>query len=186
MPNEIERLRRANKILRHRLKELHRMVTIDGLTGALTRYAIGALLEEEIEYATRHRSPLSVAMGDIDRFKLFNDQHGHLAGDAVLRHVGATLRKTMRSYERVGRYGGEEFLFIFRNTTGSNAKRAAERLRRALAESVCLFDEQSLVVTMSFGATQLRDDRVFALIERADSALYEAKGAGRNRVVLAR
>lgn len=166
----------------------------DALTGLWNRGAIMHHLRQEIDRALRAEEPLGLALGDLDLFKQVNDQYGHLAGDAVLRQAAAALQQSMRGYDMVGRYGGEEFLVLLPGCDRANAHLAVERLRAGIESlSVVLETEAGLSrtihVTMSLGVTvwtpsQRRADPD-ALIHEADRALYRIKGSGaRNRVEL--
>jgi len=173
-----------NAHLADRLQELS---THDGLTRALNHRAIHERLTEELERGRRYHHALSVILCDLDFFKRVNDTHGHLAGDAVLRAVASTLRRTLRSSDPFGRYGGEEFLVVLSETSLEAGRSTAERLRRALADHrVALPGGGGLKVTASFGvaaANELGDDPSSeALVSLADRRLYEAKAAGRDCV----
>jgi diguanylate cyclase (GGDEF)-like protein len=164
--------------------------TFDGLTGLYRREVILDILERECARAVQYGEPIAVAMIDIDRFKAFNDDHGHLAGDLVLRRVAETLQVELRSTDMIGRYGGEEFLAVLPNTNLDGARKAAEHLRRGIDElRVTLDDGVTAKVSVSVGlaaATEAADDPVElarSMIETADQYLYEAKEAGRNRII---
>src|SRR6185295_13820692 len=177
-----------NALLAERLRELS---VLDGLTRLLNRRAIYERLAEEIERARRHRQPLAVVLADFDHFKRINDEHGHLVGDAVLREGAAVLRRSLRTTDLLGRYGGEEFLAILPQVDLEAARQAAERLRRDLEERPLAIpgieSGAELRITASFGAAAVSEvaaGRVRAdeLVDMADRRLYEAKAAGRNRV----
>jgi diguanylate cyclase (GGDEF)-like protein len=157
--------------------------THDALTDLLNRRAIMELLDREVERAHREQLDLSVVMLDLDHFKMVNDQLGHSAGDEVLRDSAALLRRLLRSYDAIGRYGGEEFIVVLPGCDLETAQFVAERLRAALAAHTVAFDELSIPVTASFGAAalQMRQDSC-ELVRRADSAMYRAKKRGRNCV----
>lgn len=170
---------------------LFESATIDGLTGLLRREAVLAELEGEMERAVRYRRPLTVAMADIDRFKRVNDQHGHLAGDMMLRAVAATISSCVRSTDLVGRYGGEEFLLLLPESELDGALAVVEKLREAVEDLEMKSDEgETLSVTISVGVAsiarlqgdgELTPRRVIAAVDRS---LYDAKDGGRNRVVV--
>jgi diguanylate cyclase (GGDEF)-like protein len=176
-------------------EEIYRLAIIDGLTEVPNKRYLLEFLNRELARSLRYQRPLAVLMFDIDRFKVINDEHGHLCGDYVLRELCGLLRNVVRAEELLARYGGEEFVVVLPECTHDNALSVAERLRDLVAQHVFRFDEQTLSVTISIGvasivggeAEQAADpDRpavsVSKLIERADKKLYEAKEAGRNRV----
>ena len=159
----------------------------DGLTSIWNRSAILDLLIGEMERSRRNRDSMGIIMADIDFFKKINDSHGHLVGDAVLREVGDRLHSGLRSYDSVGRYGGEEFLVVVPGCDALNLKVTAERLRRRVADTPVETAAGPVSVTISLGlaATQTTASSLMgreALLHDADQALYAAKAAGRNRV----
>jgi diguanylate cyclase (GGDEF)-like protein len=160
------------------------MATRDSLTGLLTRRETMRLAEWEHGKAARMGRPLSAILVDIDHFKAINDTRGHSAGDAALADVAHTIRATLRGYDILCRYGGEEFLAITPETTLEQAEHAAERLRQALeARPVPIGGEEPVRLTASAGVALMQPgETVERLIARADAALYAAKQAGRNRV----
>jgi len=161
------------------------------LTDTLTelpnrRYAMKRL-KQEWESAHRTNRPLSVVMCDIDHFKRVNDQHGHDAGDVVLRETGFTLQAQLRASDVLCRLGGEEFLVIAVGADSETCHQVAERLRRAVERHRVHHQTFDRAVTMSFGVAQSTPEMrgIDDLIKAADEALYEAKAGGRNRVVIA-
>lgn len=186
-----ERQRVRNRLLRARVEELHLKSVTDGLTGAFSHAYLRETLAIEIERARRHRRPLSVLILDLDDFKRLNDTHGHLFGDRVLKEVTETVSMSIRHEDVLGRYGGEEFLVIMPGADAEVARRVAERIRRAVERAGVLDvrDRGSKPVrtTLSIGAATYSGDTpamdAAALIDRADRGLYEAKNAGKNRVV---
>lgn len=157
-------------------QELARLGRTDPLTGCWRRWYGQQRLEELVEGG----AVVALAIGDIDFFKQVNDQHGHAAGDAVLTALGQLLLKSVRRGDLVYRYGGEEFAIILPDTGPLGAEQAAERMRKGIARLTGL----PATVTMSFGiACCHRDESAEELLLRADAALYEAKRAGRDRVV---
>ena len=166
----------------------------DALTDLWNRGAIMHLLDQELDRAQRTDAPLGLALGDLDLFKQVNDTYGHLAGDAVLRQVAAALRQTMRGYDQVGRYGGEEFLVLLPGCDLSGARLAAERIRACIEDLSIAIEtgpgrRQAIRATMSFGVAVSVPTRRHAdpetLLYEADSALYRLKRTGiRNRVEL--
>lgn len=165
---------------------LRQEATHDSLTGLLNRHAILGLLQIELERATREHRDLSVLMADIDHFKDVNDRYGHLAGDAVLRESAERMKSSIRRYDSLGRYGGEEFLVVLPGCSTDGAIAQAERLRMSMAAVAFDAGEQTLPVTCSIGVacrtagTPVDTD---SLIRAADVGLYAAKENGRNRVV---
>ena len=156
----------------------------DSLTGLRNRAEILRVLDRELNRMQRHGYTLSVLMMDVDYFKKINDLHGHPAGDEVLRRIGGLLQKTMRSYDEIGRYGGEEFIAILPETTLNQAIAAAERIRTCVEEAEVKFNKLEFKLSISVGAVSSfgEEDTAQGLIERADMALYAAKQAGRNCV----
>lgn len=179
----------ADILLRRRaLAALVEQATHDSLTGLANRAAILERLSRQAATARRTGSPLAVLIADIDHFKAVNDQHGHLAGDEVLREVASRLSLAMRDADSLGRLGGEEFLGVLYPCGEEDALQAAERLRQAVARSpVCLATGPApcLAVTVSLGVASGAaggEATTADLLRRADEALYRAKAGGRNRV----
>jgi diguanylate cyclase (GGDEF)-like protein len=145
----------------------------------LNRRALAARIQELDEQARLTGEPVGVVIGDLDRFKLVNDEHGHARGDAVLVDVAYALRKQLRAFDLAYRVGGEEFLILLPGATPEESLTLAERLRAAIASE----PYAGLSVTMSFGVASTAGAVGIAdTMLRADTALYEAKNAGRNRV----
>jgi diguanylate cyclase (GGDEF)-like protein len=141
---------------------------------------------EEIRRSQRYRSPLSLLMLDIDGFKAVNDTYGHDAGDQMLRCVADTLLHNIRDIDVVARLGGEEFGILLPNTEAADAVKLAERLRLAIEKTSCAFQDQKSGVTVSIGvATRKKDiQSVDIFLKKADTAMYQAKNQGRNRVIV--
>jgi diguanylate cyclase (GGDEF)-like protein len=163
--------------------------TYEGLTGLLRREAILEQLEKEVARARRYARPLSVGMADLDHFKSVNDTFGHLVGDTLLKRVAQTLASSVRFSDAVGRYGGEEFLFLLPETELSGAVVVAEKVRSQVESMRVTIDGGStLLVTISVGLAALdqvsadHKDLATALISLADANLLRAKSQGRNRV----
>ena len=174
------------EILRERVDRGLELSVIDQLTGLYNRRYMTNQLQQYMHRAVMGGKPLSVMMLDIDHFKLINDTHGHQAGDEVLQELADRLRQNIRPMDVACRPGGEEFLVILPETPGDLAYAAAERVRRAIAAGKfnVLSDTREVAVTVSAGVSALLGphDTMADLLARADSALYAAKSAGRNRV----
>lgn len=168
---------------RSRYEDLLERAHTDELTGVKNRAAFEQLRRDWLERASVEARPVAIAMADVDRFKEINDQHGHAAGDEVLRALGSALEEHLRDGDLVFRYGGEEFALVLRDVTQSEAVDVAERLRVAVADDVAAACGRRVtmsvgVATSDYGAGDLR-----GLLEKADKRLYEAKRLGRDRVV---
>lgn len=157
----------------------------DPLTGLWNRRELEARLEEERLRSARSGLPFSVVMMDLDGFKAVNDAHGHAAGDAVLRSAATRSRELARAVDTVGRWGGEEFLFVLPSTPLEGAVKLAEKVREGLAATTVDLHGTPLTVTATFGVSESDGSRGEELVRRADEAMYEGKRAGRNRVVAA-
>jgi diguanylate cyclase (GGDEF)-like protein len=169
--------------LRKHREELERLSTTDTLTGLSNRRHLMNLLTHEIERAKRAGQPFSILMLDVDHFKKYNDAHGHQAGDEVLARVSSVLRKSIRPYDCAVRYGGEEFLVMLSATSLERAGESAERIRKQVsAES---FEVGPVTISIGVAEFPSHGDTAKTVIGKADAALYEAKRAGRDRVVCA-
>lgn len=181
-----KQLARANALLREELERSHELATRDELTGIHNRRSIAALLEQERARSERIRMPFCLCMMDIDHFKAVNDTYGHQAGDQVLRGLAGWIRECMRATDHFGRYGGEEFVVLLPQTALAGAALSAERLRAGIEQFRFPSPAPDIRLTASFGVAQYQaGEDADRLIRRADSALLEAKKAGRNRVALA-
>lgn len=173
------------------VRELVAAATTDAKTGLLNARAWEQVARRALERGDRGEQPSAVLVVDIDRFKLVNDRHGHLAGDAVLRRVGRTLTANLRSADRVGRFGGEEFVVVLPGAGEAAALAVAERLRAAVARmsfAGCVPDPvPALPISVSIGVACAPHDgaELAELLRAADRALYAAKSDGRNRVARA-
>ena len=185
------RLRAGRRILdlQHQLlaarEALREQATHDGLTGLLNRGGVLAVLDKELARAARAARAVSVLMVDYDHFKWINDTHGHAAGDAVLSEGARRMRESIRAYDSVGRYGGEEFLIVLPGCDESGGLAQAERVRQTFARSPFCSGELRLDVTCSIGVSSRLtpcEGDANLLLREADEALYAAKGEGRNRV----
>jgi diguanylate cyclase (GGDEF)-like protein len=169
----------ANERLRH-------MSQTDSLTGLDNRRYLEERIDEMFEHARRLNEPFACVMCDLDRFKSVNDSHGHQAGDAVLKQFARILRDEVREIDRVGRYGGEEFMLLLPGTVLDAAVTFAERVRKEVEGHTFTFDGTQICRTASFGVSAWPHPRVGncdALVRAADDALYVAKEMGRNRVI---
>jgi len=162
--------------------------TQDPLTGLWNRGAILEALRREIARAKRERNSVAVVMADLDHFKRINDSYGHLAGDAALRQVADRMRSSLRPYDAIGRYGGEEFLILLPGCNIPGAATVAERLMTSIAGQPVDLAGEKLLITCSLGVasnSEAPEADADWLIRAADAALYQAKSAGRDRVEFA-
>ncbi len=169
-------------------ERLQYQATHDSLTGLLNRAAVLEALRNELERADRQNFVLSMMLADIDHFKQVNDTYGHAIGDAVLCEAAHRMRSAVRAYDTVGRYGGEEFLFIMPGCDRSDAVSQADRIRLGITERPIELSSATISFTLSMGIVVRESGStgdLDALIQEADAALYQAKLLGRNRVVLA-
>lgn len=175
----------ASEIERVRLYErIQALAVTDGLTGVYVRRHLLERFEGELERSRRLGFKLSFLMIDIDHFKSFNDEYGHLVGDAVLKQAAETIRKSVRELDLVGRYGGEEFGVLLVETDEAGAFYVADRIRRAVGQRAFKVYDENLKVTVSIGVATYSNklNSSALLIDAADSALYQAKRGGRNKV----
>jgi len=184
------RMRVRNQVeLRRSRVVLQQLAQTDGLTGLANRRQFDAMLDREVRRHARSGAPLSLLLLDVDHFKLYNDHYGHGGGDDCLRAVAGALASTsLRASDIVARYGGEEFAVILPDVAHGSVGTIAERVRRAVADRN-IAHAASLVaphVTVSIGAITVRcttDSDPRSIVEKADALLYQAKAAGRNRVI---
>jgi diguanylate cyclase len=171
------------KAANRRIKEL---AELDELTGSFNRRRIMEMLDDEIARAHRGKTPCSIALIDLDWFKRINDAYGHPTGDEVLRTFAITVFANVRSIDKFGRYGGEEFLLVLPDTPGDGAARILDRLRAIIADLDWSAFSPGMRVTISAGVATLGSNETpDTFLARADSALYAAKAQGRNRVASA-
>jgi diguanylate cyclase (GGDEF)-like protein/PAS domain S-box-containing protein len=177
---------RAERELQSLHEALREQSTHDALTGLYNRRYLDATLTRELIRVERAAAPVSLILGDLDHFKKVNDSHGHLAGDEVLRAFGNLIRRNARASDICCRYGGEEILLVLPGMSERDAVDRAELLRSAIAAAPVEYDGAQIAITASFGIARFPGDGQTAdeLIAAADTALYAAKAAGRNRVEL--
>ncbi len=171
--------------IKQRMAELVQLAMLDPTTGVGTRkyteLNLGALLNE----MKRYEWTFGVLFVDIDRFKRVNDSYGHDTGDIVLKMVAQTMAHNIRSFDIIGRWGGEEFLIVLVNVTNEQLQTIAEKLRMLVQHSSLKIGDAEISVTISIGATKAReDDTVESLVKRADLLMYKSKGKGRNNVTI--
>lgn len=168
-----------------RVEELTEIVFLDPLTGIGNRRYAEVVLEEKMAELARYGFRFGVLFVDVDRFKEVNDVHGHERGDEVLKTVATTLARSARSLDFVGRWGGEEFVVLLSNVTDFSLPLVADRARRLVEHSELPAPGGPIRVTVSIGATIVRKGETPAdVLRRADGLMYEAKSAGRNRIVV--
>jgi diguanylate cyclase (GGDEF)-like protein len=167
-------------------EELREQAIRDPLTGLFNRRYLDATLEREIGRAQREGYPVSIVMIDVDFFKRINDEHGHPAGDQVLRFLGAQLRAGLRTGDIACRYGGDEFLMVLPNTRVVSARARAEEWRTAVHDSSVYWMEWREATTLSLGVASFPENGSSdaEVMAAADAALYSAKEGGRNRTVV--
>lgn len=170
--------------LQEELQQLSEVVRIDQLTGVLNRRGMDEAFSTEIARYRRCGELLSIALLDIDNFKMLNDQHGHAAGDSALKHLAGVIKRAVRPTDIVTRMGGEEFVVILPNTNLDEAVVTMSRLQRALTKEYFLGNNQKLLITFSAGVALFKtEDDVNSILARADQAMYLAKKTGKNRVM---
>lgn len=173
-----------------RFLQLHealcREASHDRLTGLLNRGAIIDFLQQALERQQRDGGRTAVVLADLDHFKAINDTHGHLVGDAVLQESAQRMRAVLRPYDRIGRYGGEEFIVVLPDSDAEQAAKVAERMRAAVTDATIATPAGPLTASASFGVATACDggSDTQVLVAAADAALYRAKQAGRDRVEL--
>ena len=169
--------------LKEAYKRIEELAEVDDLTGSFNRRCIMRMLNEEIARASRNGSPCSIALIDLDWFKRINDAHGHPTGDEVLRTFAITMFANIRSADRFGRYGGEEFLLVLPDMDTDRAVCALDRLRAIIADLDWSAFSPGMKVTISAGVATLNPNETSdTFLARADNALYAAKARGRNRI----
>lgn len=184
----IRSLKLSNEELARVNQVLHGLAIRDGLTNLFNHRYINEVLDRHIESASGGSGDLSLIFVDVDKFKVFNDKHGHQNGDVILRELSLLMRENVRKEDIVARWGGEEFVIVCPGTDEESAANLAESLRAAIAENTFMEGELELQVpiTISAGVASLgKQKSKSVLVEAADAALYEAKDKGRNQVRVA-
>lgn len=177
---------RLEALVQERTRELDRLATTDLLTETFNRRRIAELGEQEVGRAARYGTSLCVVMLDLDHFKAINDTYGHAVGDLALRCAADAIRSRVRAHDHIGRYGGEEFVVIAPNTSLDGAAHLAEAVRHAIDTASCESGGRRVALSTSVGVAEwTAGETLDAVLTRADRALYSAKAAGRNRVMLA-
>jgi len=178
---------RSIEAMRNELEQVKAMLHQDPLTRTLNRRGIDEAFRQEASRCDRHDVRLCVAIIDLDNFKSINDTLGHQSGDNVLVHVAEVVRTTLRPTDRIGRFGGEEFLLLLPETALKESAGVLARIKRELSARPLIEKDLPLKITFSGGIAERSErESLDALIARADAALYQAKRAGKNRITLAR
>ena len=166
---------------------LHAMASTDPLTGLLNRRSFEKLAHEELQRMTRTKHLAAIALFDLDHFKQFNDMYGHGFGDRMLIEIATLSHAELRGpFDRLGRWGGEEFVILMSNLTLEQAEGVCERLRQRIEKSVTSYKDRTARITASFGVAPLNNAQgLTQALEDADEMLYRAKNTGRNKVVCA-
>ncbi len=172
--------------LESQLEQMSELVREDQLTGSLNRRGLDDVFEREVARADRRKTPLCIALLDLDDFKRLNDTYGHITGDQALIHLVRVIKDTLRTMDVIARFGGEEFLMLLPDTSLEAAVQTVTRVQRELTKRIFMHKHERLLITFSAGvALRQPGEEQTVLIKRADDALYKAKHAGKNRVVAA-
>src|SRR5262249_24409159 len=167
-------------------EEIYRLTIIDALTDVHNKRYLMEFLDRELSRSARYHRPLALILFDIDHFKEINDVYGHLGGDFTLRELAASVKSVVRKEELLARYGGEEFVVVLPESTLEGAVSVSERIRSMVENHTFVFEEQEYHITISLGVASTSGAEVLTpteLIRQADERLYQAKRAGRNRIV---
>jgi len=186
-PIELKARLKTGKRIIDLLEKLHKQAIYDGLTKVFNRREIMRILKEEFHRAQRTNQPLSIIMLDIDHFKKVNDTYGHPAGDEVLFEITSRITKVMRAYDKIGRYGGEEFIIILPHNSQKSVKKVAERIRENISQKSIQTSAGPLKLYVSLGCTSTENidaNSSEMMIKISDEALYNAKNKGRNCTVV--
>lgn len=185
MTEQISEAKKEAKEFQRQLCTQNDKLFIDSLTQIYNRAGMDQRLEVEYRQWLRHGQPLCIALLDIDFFKEVNDKFGHLAGDKALRMIARTLQKSLRESDFVARFGGEEFTVILSNINRDRLEKPLQKLREQVKKIPFRFKEEPVTITISLGATLFKPgDSINSALERADQALYRAKHAGRDQIVI--
>jgi diguanylate cyclase len=183
---EVQKAEARVQSLESQLVQMSELVREDQLTGSLNRRGLDETLTREITAANRRGTPLCIALLDLDDFKRLNDTHGHSAGDEVLVHLVKVIKDTLRKLDVIARFGGEEFLIVLPETPPEEAMSTITRVQRELTKRIFMHNREKLLITFSAGiALMAQGEGQSDMIKRADAALYRAKNAGKNRIVMA-
>ena len=184
---KVAQAERDIETMRNELEKVKSLLQQDPLTGLLNRRGIDAAFRQEASRCERQGSVLCVALIDIDNFKALNDSLGHPVGDRALVHIAEVITQTLRPTDRIGRFGGEEFLLLLPDTALTQSAPVMARIKRQLAARALEHSGETIKLTFSAGVAQRHPrESLDAIVARADAALYQAKHAGKNRTTLAR
>ena len=186
-PIELKARLKTGKRIIDLLEKLHKQAIYDGLTKVFNRREIMRILKEEFHRAQRTNQPLSIIMLDIDHFKKVNDTYGHPAGDEVLVEITSRIIKALRAYDKIGRYGGEEFIIILPHNSLKSVKKVAERMRKNISQKSIQTSAGPLKLYVSLGCTSTENieaNSAEMMIKISDKALYKAKNKGRNCTIV--
>ncbi|MBP7194434.1 MAG: diguanylate cyclase [Candidatus Cloacimonetes bacterium] len=180
----IDRQVKAENYQKDLNRQLSKMARHDTLTGLYNRRAMDSIMIREHKRAHRYKRGFAIAIGDVDNFKMINDTYGHDCGDMVLKHMAETFLEWIRDTDTVGRWGGEEFLFVFSETTCEGARIVAERIRSSLDNKLFRCGDHEFHLSLTIGFSYHSEQvSVEQMIAEADKALYKGKGNGKNQVV---
>jgi len=184
--SRLTELEEESKNLKVRVEKERMQAQIDPLTGVANRLGYDHRINQEYARWKRYKNPLSLIVWDIDHFKRINDDYGHAAGDKALKTIAKLISSKVRETDYFARFGGEEFILIMTDTGKTSAKSVADKLREVVENSGFHFKGSPVTITISAGVAEFADnDAPQSVFERADAALYKAKEAGRNQVVIA-
>ena len=180
----IEDIEKKNKDLEMLIGTIEKVSKTDDLTGLPNRRGLFEFMEREISRALRQKETFCFAICDLDNFKLINDNFSHQVGDIVLMAVSKTFQDLIRKVDIVARFGGEEFIFVFTNTSLENAQKVCEKIRKTIEETEFVVYDKPIKITLTFGVTEFSPQKNFEkLLQEADKALYIGKESGKNRVI---